>query len=38
MTRDEILSLSGPALSEAVAEHVMGWERMPNDEFFLLAW
>lgn len=28
MTRDEILSLSGHALSEAVAQHVMRWQRV----------
>lgn len=27
MTRAAILTLTGPPLSEAVAEHVMGWQR-----------
>lgn len=29
MTKDEIMQLTGPALSNAVAEHVMRWRRMP---------
>lgn len=33
MTREEILSLSGPALSEAVAEHLMGWKRVDPGHF-----
>src|SRR5450755_4358870 len=32
MTRDHILSPTGPALSEAVAEHVMGWRRLCQAE------
>ncbi len=31
MTREEILSLSGIALSEAVAQHVMGWKRVVSE-------
>jgi hypothetical protein len=32
MTRDTIQSLTGAALSEAVAEHVMGWRRLCQAE------
>jgi hypothetical protein len=32
MTRDHILSLTGSALSEAVAEHVMGWRKFCQAE------
>lgn len=31
MTRDTILTLTGPALSEAVARHVMRWRRIPSE-------
>jgi len=32
MTRDTIFSLTGPALSEAVALHIMGWQRKCQSE------